>query len=407
MYVESDFVKETRHFVKKILNKEISEDFYYHNFDHTEGVVNASAEIAKVTELNDEDTELVLVAAWLHDIGYTKSYDDHETHSKEMARGFLEGKLSEPKIKIVLDAIEATRIPQRPKNTIEQVLADADLYHLATGKFMTKSLLLKKEQEAHGVDEKSENEWKAETLRFANTHSYFTNYGRYVLTPKKEKNIKKLRKAKVGEISQKYVGQLQSQLVKLKNKLDKEKELKPTRGIETMFRITSKNHLTLSGMADNKANIMISVNSIILSIVLTVLFRKFEEAPQLVIPAIALTTSSLATIVFSILATRPNISKGKFTEEDIKNRETNLLFFGNFHGMGVDNYLWGMKEMMKDGNYLYNSLIKDIYFLGVVLGKKYKLLRISYTIFMFGLIISIFLFLLAQIYPAFFAVHGL
>ena len=65
-----------------------------------------------------------------------------------------------------------------------------------------------------------------------------------------------------------------------------------------------------------------------------------------------------------------------------------------------------MKEMMKDGEYLYNSLIKDIYFLGVVLGKKYRLLRISYTIFMFGLIISIFLFLLAQIYPTQFAVHG-
>ena len=149
---------------------------------------------------------------------------------------------------------------------------------------------------------------------------------------------------------------------------------------------------------------MISVNAIILSIILSVLFRKFETDPQLVIPALVLMFTSLSTIVFSILATRPNISKGKFTEEDIKNRQTNLLFFGNFHGMGVDNYLWGMKEMMKDGNYLYDSLIKDIYFLGVVLGKKYKLLRISYTIFMFGLIISIFLFILSQLYPWIFAV---
>jgi len=197
---------------------------------------------------------------------------------------------------------------------------------------------------------------------------------------------------------------LQSKLVKLQNKIDQDRELKPTRGIETMFRITSKNHLTLSGMADNKANIMISVNSIILSIILSVLFRKFETDPQLVIPALTLMITSLTTIIFSILATRPNISKGKFTEEDIKNRQTNLLFFGNFHGMGLDNYLWGMKEMMKDGNYLYDSLIKDIYFLGVVLGKKYKLLRISYTVFMFGLIFAIILFVLAQIYPSVFAV---
>ena len=157
-------------------------------------------------------------------------------------------------------------------------------------------------------------------------------------------------------------------------------------------------------MADNKANILISVNSIILSIVLTVLFRKFNDAPFLIIPAFALTVTCLVTIIFSILATRPNVSSGKFTDEDVKNRKTNLLFFGNFHGMGLDNYLWGMKEMMKDGNYLYSSLIKDIYYLGVVLGRKYKLLRISYTVFMFGLIISIILFILAQMYPWVFAV---
>lgn len=406
MYTESDFVKNTRLFVQDIFDKNISDDFYYHNYEHTKDVVEASTEISKVTELSDEDTELVLIAALLHDIGYSKAYDDHETHSKEMAREYLEGKLPEPKIKIVLDAIEATRVPQRPKDIVGNVLCDADLFHLSTGQFMKQSLLLKKELEAHGSPETTDEEWRRETLVFANTHSYFTNFGKYVLKPKKEKNIKKLGKAKVSEISEKYVRQLQGELVKLKNKIDKERDLKPTRGIETMFRITSKNHLTLSGMADNKANIMISVNSIILSIILTVLFRKFEEAPQLVIPAISLTISSLATIVFSILATRPNISKGKFTEEDIKNRETNLLFFGNFHGMGLDNYLWGMKEMMKDSDYLYNSLIKDIYFLGKVLGRKYQLLRVSYTIFMFGLIISIILFVLSQIYPAIFAVYG-
>ncbi len=404
MYTESDFVKNTRLFVQDIFDKNMSDDFYYHNYEHTKDVVEASTEISKVTELSDEDTELVLIAALLHDIGYSKAYDDHETHSKEMAREYLEGKLPEPKIKIVLDAIEATRVPQRPKDIVGNVLCDADLFHLSTGQFMKQSLLLKKELEAHGSPETTDEEWRRETLVFANTHSYFTNFGKYVLKPKKEKNIKKLGKAKVSEISEKYVSQLQGELVKLKNKIDKERELKPTRGIETMFRITSKNHLTLSGMADNKANIMISVNSIILSIILTVLFRKFEEAPQLVIPAISLTISSLATIVFSILATRPNISKGKFTEEDIKNRETNLLFFGNFHGMGLDNYLWGMKEMMKDSDYLYNSLIKDIYFLGKVLGRKYQLLRVSYTIFMYGLIISIILFILSQIYPSVFAV---
>jgi hypothetical protein len=157
--------------------------------------------------------------------------------------------------------------------------------------------------------------------------------------------------------------------------------------------------MTLSGMADTKANIMISINSIILSILVGILIRKFEEYPNLVIPTLIIVTVSLCAIVFSVLATRPNISSGKFTRDDIINKRTNLLFFGNFHKMKLDDYMWGMKEMMKDSEYLYGSLIKDIYFLGVVLGKKYRFLRISYTIFMFGFVIAILSFLLAIAFP--------
>ena len=405
MHIDSNILNETRKQVEKLFSGHYSDYFCYHSLEHTKEVVKAAIKIGERSELTAEQVELVILAAWLHDSGYSKGSTDHEKESRNIAREFLQSKgFPEEKIAVIEEAIEATRIPQRPKDIIGEVLCDADMYHLSTNQFINQSLLLKKENEAvHGktIDEES---WMRETLKFANQHSYFTNYGKYILSKKKSKNVKKLKKLQNKTGPDKYIDQLESELVKLKNKLDQEREIKPTRGIETMFRITSRNHLTLSGMADNKANILISVNSIILSIVLTVLFRKFNDAPFLIIPAFALTVTCLVTIIFSILATRPNVSSGKFTDEDVKNRKTNLLFFGNFHGMGLDNYLWGMKEMMKDGNYLYSSLIKDIYYLGVVLGRKYKLLRISYTVFMFGLIISIILFILAQMYPWVFAV---
>jgi hypothetical protein len=153
----------------------------------------------------------------------------------------------------------------------------------------------------------------------------------------------------------------------------------------------------LSEMADNKANILITINSIILSIVVSVLIRKIEENQRLLIPTLMLVTVCLTTIVFAILATRPNVSSGKFTRDDIKSKRTNLLFFGNFFGMRIDDYEWSMKEMMKDSDYLYGSMIKDIYFLGKVLGRKYKLLRIAYTIFMYGFVLSILSFVIALI----------
>ncbi len=164
-----------------------------------------------------------------------------------------------------------------------------------------------------------------------------------------------------------------------------------------MFRTTSENHVTLSGMADTKANIMISINTIILSIIVSVLFRKLGEYPHLLVPTLMLVATCLVTIVMAILATRPNVAKGKFTIKDIQDKKANLLFFGNFHNMELKEYEWGMREMMKDYDYLYGSMIKDIYFLGKVLARKYKWLRLSYTIFMFGFVSSILIFLMQMI----------
>jgi predicted metal-dependent HD superfamily phosphohydrolase len=416
MFIESEIVVHTRKYVEELMGESLSKDLSYHNLQHTREVVEAALEIGEKTDLTEDQMEMVVLAAWLHDTGYSNGKDNHELESKSIANKILEEQnYPYDRLKTVLDSIEATRMPQSPKTLVAEVLCDADLFHLANDQFRAKSILLKQELEVHRKTDINDEEWLQENLDFFKQHRYFTNFGKYVLEPRKSKNLKKLKKLNKGPKlkgkdkgkaakTEKYVDKLENEIVKLKNRIDKDKEIRPTRGIETMFRVTSRNHLTLSGMADNKANIMISVNSIILSIVLTVLFRKFGENPNLVIPALALIATSLTTIIFSILATRPNVSSGTFTEENIRNKETNLLFFGNFHRVNINSYLWGMKEMMKDGDYLYGSLIKDIYYLGVVLGIKYRMLRISYTIFMFGLIISIILFVLSQIYPAIFAV---
>ena len=73
----------------------------------------------------------------------------------------------------------------------------------------------------------------------------------------------------------------------------------------------------------------------------------------------------------------------------------NLLFFGNFYKATLADYNWGMSIMMKDPDYLYGSLIKDVYYLGVVLARKYKLLRIAYNIFMVGIVVSVIAFTIA------------
>jgi MFS-type transporter involved in bile tolerance (Atg22 family) len=150
-------------------------------------------------------------------------------------------------------------------------------------------------------------------------------------------------------------------------------------------------------MADSKANILISVNAIIISVILGVLLRKLQTDPYLTIPTMTFLASSVITIVIAILATRPKLNTGTFEDEDIINKKTNLLFFGNFHKMSYQQYETAMRTMMKDSDYLYSSIVQDIFHLGQVLGKKYKLLRIAYNVFMFGIIASVVAFTIAAL----------
>jgi hypothetical protein len=184
---------------------------------------------------------------------------------------------------------------------------------------------------------------------------------------------------------------------KKKDKAAKDKKEQPDKGIETMFRVSSSNHQRLSDMADNKANIMITVNAIILSAVISLLVRRLEDQPYLILPTILLISISLVAMIFSILSTRPNIPPGTFAPQDVDGKKVNLLFFGNFYKMSLPDYKEAMLKTMEDRDMLYGNLIMDGYAQGVVLGKKYRLLRVAYNIFMFGLIASVIAFFVAAL----------
>jgi hypothetical protein len=172
------------------------------------------------------------------------------------------------------------------------------------------------------------------------------------------------------------------------------------KGMQTMLRIMNENHVEFSKMSDGKANILISVNAIIISVVLSVLLRRLEVEPHLTIPTILLLFTALATITLAILSTRPKVTTGLFKKEDIHDRKVNLMYFGSFHKSAVDDFEWGMREMMTEPEYMYSSMIRDIYSMGGVLARKFKLVNIAYNIFMFGLIISIVGYVLAITFAA-------
>ncbi|QXV64977.1 HD domain-containing protein [Mucilaginibacter achroorhodeus] len=375
----------------------------YHNIEHTENMLTAATQIGNHYQLDERKFFIIHAAAWFHDLGYMVDMQRHEEEGAKLAANFLKQYDVDPQIIGEIEGcIIATQMPQSPKTELEKIVCDADLFHLGTDDFFkTDKQLLKELSTVHGI-EMSKNEWRKKSIRFLEAHQYHTDYCNVLLNSGKQKNIQIL-KDKLAAYEAKHKlspGTLAPQPqthheVEIEEPKKKKKEDRPDKGIETMFRISSGNHQRLSDMADNKAHIMITVNSIILSAIISLLLRKLTEYEYLIIPTFILLAVSLLAMTFSILSTRPSIPKGTFQRDDVDQKRVNLLFFGNFYKMSLDDYTYGMVKMMEDKDFLYGSLIRDVYAQGVVLGKKYRLLRNAYNIFMFGLIIAVLAFVIA------------
>lgn len=170
---------------------------------------------------------------------------------------------------------------------------------------------------------------------------------------------------------------------KSKDKLKKGKKKKQSRSIETMFRTTLSNHIQLSAMADQKAGLMVSTNSIIISIMVTFLVQEFSANPKLLIPTGLMVVVCLLTITFALLSTRPNV-KSRVQRMATEKSTLDLLFFGDYMALSLEEYKEEMKEMMDKDKRLHNAMIENIYAQGKVMERKYRLLKISYSIFIIG-----------------------
>jgi hypothetical protein len=171
---------------------------------------------------------------------------------------------------------------------------------------------------------------------------------------------------------------------KLKEK-DKQRGLGSSRGIETMFRTTLQSHNDLVGLADNKASMMISVNGIIISILLASLSPTLGETGWTLIPTVTLLLGCASSLIFAVLAARPRVTRNTMTLDDVRTGRANLLFFGNFLGMPMEDYLEGMRLLMQNPEGAYMTMVRNLYSLGHILEKKFRLLWLAYTTFLLGI----------------------
>ena len=167
----------------------------FHNFQHTVEVLEYSKIIAINENVSPEEFNLVSIAALYHDTGITEAYQGHEAMSALYAYlylqkiGFIEADIAK-----VIGCIHATKMPQNPHTKLQEIICDADLSHLSAENYLLKNKLLREEWETELGIAYSDKEWIAMNIDFLKNHTYFTSYGKDVLSKGKERNIEKLKK---------------------------------------------------------------------------------------------------------------------------------------------------------------------------------------------------------------------
>lgn len=387
---QTDIITSAEDFVRHIFEEKIPSDIYtYHNWVHTCQVRDEAILLARQSGLKAEDLEILNLAAIFHDAGFSETYTGHEETGVRIAHQFL-ASIGYPgdKIRVIEDLILATKVDAKPKTLLEALLKDADTSSIGRSHFQIYTNSLRKELNAVQNALLSKRDWAMANLQFLDEHEYYSDVARERYGQTKEVNKKLL----LNELAL-----IDAKLEAKQNSGQKGKERKTITGsksAQTMFKTALRNHIDLSSIADNKANIMLSVNALIITFALPLLGKEIANNRALLYPTILLLSVCVVSMIFATMATRPIPMKGYSSMESIMARKSNLFFFGNFYRMTYEEYERGMNATVADSKILDSTIMRDLFFLGRTLGVKYGYLRNCYTIFMYGIILTVVAFVI-------------
>jgi HD superfamily phosphodiesterase len=380
-------VKTAEEHVFNLFRDRLQPDYVYHNYKHTLQTVKAARQLGEALNVSSRDLELLLLAALFHDTGYVETYQGHEEASVKIMKDFLRNEYTEEDIRTIEALILSTKAGTSSEGKLQEILHDADYISIGKKRFSDRAELLRIEWERVLDRKYTDLEWAEEQLNFLISTSFLTQEAILELDGQRQDNIRQQRER---------IEFLRNENEKLQAKIRRnDPEAKPKkegRGIETLYRSVYEYHINLSSIADNKANIMISINTIIISLVITLFGSGYTFSGQnefgslrFVIPMAVLLITSLLAVVFAILSSRPNVtSKERY---ELSKKDSSILFFGNFAQLQLREFVQRINELKEQKEELYDSMSVDIYYLGSVLVKKYKLLSWSYNIFMGGLVL--------------------
>jgi len=284
---------------------------------------------------------------------------------------------------------------QSVEGQAQQLLNDAIHGYNFTSQFFHHRPLLRLEQELMQGRRVSNIEWNQRLLQDLLQCRFYTAFAKKAYEPTVAQHLlvqtSRVEKDKHNKFQ--LVDEKEGQLKKFQGL---EKRL-PGSATQTFFRANYRNHINLSAIADNKANIMISVNAILISVVISILSYQniSQRNPMVILPVVIFLVTGLSSLIFAVLSIRPKVTTKNESSTSLEEAKQNIVFFGNFVNLELEQYEEAVDAVLRDGELLYGNMVRDLYFLGKVLDKKYRFLTMSYNIFMVGFVATVLTFLVA------------
>ncbi|MEZ4887884.1 MAG: HD domain-containing protein [Chitinophagales bacterium] len=196
-------VSKTTNYIETLFNNNLPIHLVYHSLEHTQNVAKGVDKLCEHIPLTKEEKLIVRLAAWFHDSGHIIVYKGHEAVSQAIAYKFLRDlDVKIDVIQQVIDCIEATKMPQKPQNLLQQIVCDADLYHLSFADYDDYEYLLRVEWELILNKTYTDEEWRNLNIQFLTNHEYFTPYAQKVWRKRKDLNLKILREQRGKKVRQ-------------------------------------------------------------------------------------------------------------------------------------------------------------------------------------------------------------
>lgn len=366
----------------------------FHNDKFVSTTAAIAAEIAAAMHLTSVQSEVAQLAAIFLHTGYWYDYRRRAEQSEVVAKQFLSEKNypSAPTDQ-VLACLRVAAMGTPAQTPEAQVLADAANAATFLSDTSERGALLRLERELMLGNNYSRANWAGQYLQHLVQIKWHTPYARTKYEAALHKALLVQRR-----IQEKAAGDSISLRQQPSRPFEGLEDDNPMRAVQTFFRTNYRNHINLSAIADNKANIMISVNSILISVLITALsYRNMAQTnPGVLLPVVIFLVTGLASLIFAVLSARPKVTSLNKQVTDKALLRRNMVFFGNFVSLDLDQYEELMDDLFRNSELLYGNMVRDLYHLGQVLDKKYRYLSISYSVFMLGFIATVgtFLFML-------------